>query len=45
MGKHEKLLQKILSGRQDRSIYFQELVSLLFSFGFSERTSGKLVYA
>jgi hypothetical protein len=39
-GKHEKLIQKILSGRQDRSIDFRELVSLLLSLGLSERTKG-----
>ncbi|MDR1099964.1 MAG: type II toxin-antitoxin system HicA family toxin [Treponema sp.] len=40
MGKHEKLIQKILSGRQDQSINFSEMVSLLLSFGFSQRIKG-----
>jgi hypothetical protein len=40
MGKHEKLIQKILSGRQDRSVDFRELVSLLLSLGLFERTKG-----
>jgi predicted RNA binding protein YcfA (HicA-like mRNA interferase family) len=40
MGKHEKLIQKILSGRQDQSINFFEMVSLLLSLGFSQRTKG-----
>jgi predicted RNA binding protein YcfA (HicA-like mRNA interferase family) len=40
MGKQEKLIQKILSGRQDQSIGFHELVSLLLSLGFSGRTNG-----
>jgi hypothetical protein len=37
MGKHEKLLQRILSGRQDASIPFSEAVSLLQTFGFNMR--------
>jgi predicted RNA binding protein YcfA (HicA-like mRNA interferase family) len=40
MGRHEKLLQMILSGRQDASINFSEVVSLLQSFGFSMRVNG-----
>ncbi|GAB6390989.1 MAG: type II toxin-antitoxin system HicA family toxin [Treponematales bacterium] len=40
MGKREKLAQKILSGRQDRNINFQEAVNLLLSFGFSQRVKG-----
>jgi len=40
MGKHEKLLQKILSGKQDKSIMFSEAVSLLNAFGFSMRIKG-----
>jgi hypothetical protein len=40
MGKHEKLIQKILSGRQDQSINFFEVVSLLLSLGFSQRIKG-----
>jgi predicted RNA binding protein YcfA (HicA-like mRNA interferase family) len=37
MGRNEKVIQKILSGRQDQSVNFQELVTLLLTFGFSER--------
>jgi hypothetical protein len=40
MGKHKKLIQKILSGRQDQSINFSEAVSLLLSLGFSQRIKG-----
>jgi predicted RNA binding protein YcfA (HicA-like mRNA interferase family) len=40
MGKYEKLLQKILSGRQDQSIPFSELTHLLSSLGFSGRIKG-----
>ena len=40
MGKHEKLMHKILSGRQDSSILFSEAVSLLRSLGFSLRIKG-----
>jgi predicted RNA binding protein YcfA (HicA-like mRNA interferase family) len=40
MGKHEKLIQKILSGRQDGNVNFQDIVNLLLSFGFSERING-----
>jgi len=40
MGKHEKLMYKILSGRQDASIHFSESVSLLKALGFSLRIKG-----
>ena len=40
MGKHEKLVQKILSGRQDSSIQFYEAVALLKALGFSQRIKG-----
>ena len=40
MGKHEKLVQKILSGRQDTSIQFSEAVALLQALGFSQRIKG-----
>ena len=40
MGKHEKLIQKILSGCQDQSINFSEAVSLLLALGFSQRIRG-----
>ena len=40
MGKHEKLIYKILSGRQDASIHFSEVVALLQALGFSLRIKG-----
>jgi hypothetical protein len=40
MGKHEKLIQKILSGHRDQSVHFSEAVSLLMSLGFSQRIKG-----
>jgi len=40
VGKDEKLIQKILSGRQDASVYFSELVTLLQALGFSIRIRG-----
>jgi len=40
MGKYEKLLQRILSGRQDKSVLFSEAVSLLQTLGFSLRIKG-----
>ena len=40
MGKYEKLINKVLSGRQDASIQFSEAVALLQAFGFSLRTKG-----
>ena len=40
MGKYDRLLQRILSGRADASIPFSDLCHLLKRFGFDERTSG-----
>lgn len=40
MGKKEKLIQKILSGRSDRNIPFSDLVNLLESLGFDHRQKG-----
>ena len=40
MGKHEKLILKILSGRQDASVHFSETISLLHALGFSLRVKG-----
>ncbi len=40
MGKHAKLLERILSGRSDAGIRFSELVQLLSHLGFAERTRG-----
>lgn len=40
MGKHEKLLQLILSGRADANIEFDELRRLLTRLGFEQRIKG-----
>lgn len=40
MGRHEKLLLKILSGRSDSNISFTELCNLLTYLGFNERIRG-----
>ena len=40
MGKYDKLFEKILSGRNDKSIRFTELTHLLLALGFNERTKG-----
>lgn len=40
MGKYEKLLQRVLSGRSDANIEFDELRRLLTRLGFEERTRG-----
>jgi hypothetical protein len=40
MGKHEKLLLKILSGTSDANIKFEDLCSLLKHFGFDMRIKG-----
>jgi hypothetical protein len=40
MGKYEKLLTIILSGRSDHSIRFTELTNLLRTMGFNERIKG-----
>ncbi|MDR2578235.1 MAG: type II toxin-antitoxin system HicA family toxin [Chitinispirillales bacterium] len=40
MGKYEKLVVDILSGRSDLSIRFIDLVYLLRAMGFSERIKG-----
>jgi hypothetical protein len=40
MGKYDKLLTSILSGRSDRSIRFTELTHLLLAMGFNERING-----
>ena len=40
MGKYEKLLQLILSGRSDANIEFDELRRLLTRLGFDERVRG-----
>jgi len=40
MGKHEKLLLKILSGTSDANIQFEVLCSLLKHLGFDMRIKG-----
>ena len=40
MGKYEKLITTILSGRSDQSIRFAELTHLLGAMGFNERIKG-----
>lgn len=40
MGKHEKLLVKILSGTSDANIQFEDLCSLLKHLGFDMRVKG-----
>ena len=40
MGKLDKLLKKILSGKSDNNIRFKEICSLLLQLGFIERIKG-----
>jgi predicted RNA binding protein YcfA (HicA-like mRNA interferase family) len=40
MGKHEKLVAKILEGRADSSIKFRDLRRLMLRMGFVERVRG-----
>ena len=40
MSQKEKLIIKILSGTNDNNIIFDEICSLLISFGFSNRVKG-----
>jgi len=40
MGQYGKLVQRILSGRQDKSVLFSEAVSLMQRLGFSMRIKG-----
>jgi hypothetical protein len=40
MGKHEKLLLKVISGTSDAGIKFRHLCALLKDLGFEERTRG-----
>ena len=40
MGKHEKLVAKILRGSSDTNIKFDELCNLLIHLDFSERVKG-----
>jgi hypothetical protein len=41
MGKHERLLLKILSGTSDANIQFEDLCSLLKHLGFDVRIKGR----
>ena len=40
MSRHSQLQQKILGGRSDANIRFDDLLSLLRNLGFAERTRG-----
>ena len=40
MTKHKKVLQKILTGKSDANIYFEDLCNLLKKLGFEERIRG-----
>ena len=40
MSRHSQLQQKILGGRSDANIRFDDLLSLLRNLGFTERTRG-----
>ncbi len=40
MGKHEKVLERILRGTSDANIRFADLCSLLKRLGFDERVRG-----
>ena len=40
VGKHEKTLDQVLSGRSDANIRFEDLRALLLALGFIERTRG-----
>lgn len=40
MSKHDKIIERILSGRSDANIKFDEVFSLLLSLGFEVRTKG-----
>lgn len=40
MGRFEKLMNKILSGRSDSNLKFSELCNLLLNLGFTLRTKG-----
>ena len=40
MGRHDKILQTILTGRSDTNIRFADIVNLLLKLGFFERIKG-----
>ena len=41
MSKFEKIWQKILDGKSDANISFEDLRNLLLALGFAERNKGK----
>ncbi len=40
MRKYERLIEKILSGKADQNIKFNELINLLINLGFEQRIKG-----
>ncbi|MDQ6951766.1 MAG: type II toxin-antitoxin system HicA family toxin [Mariprofundales bacterium] len=40
MGKHDKLIRKIMLARSDANIAFTDLIALLLAMGFRERVRG-----
>ena len=40
MGKYENLIEKILIGKSDQNIDFNDLINLLLNLGFSQRIKG-----
>jgi hypothetical protein len=40
MSQYEKLIRKILEGRSDKNIYFNDIRTLLLKLGFIERIRG-----
>ncbi len=40
MGRHRKLMERILSGRSDANIPFEQTRNMLIRLGFAERTRG-----
>jgi predicted RNA binding protein YcfA (HicA-like mRNA interferase family) len=40
MGKYDKLIDRILSGKHDNTMRFAEVMGLLTAFGFTERVKG-----
>jgi len=40
VGRHERLLQRVLSGRSDANVRFSDLRALMAHLGFDERMKG-----
>ena len=40
MGKYEKLIEKVLIGKSDHNIDFNDIVNLLLNLGFEQRIKG-----